>query len=156
MRRAGLRSVFVTLAAGGALFVAMSNPAAAAEETDKGVPSGAPSSGTCITEITGATGCFQPYGDVIYIKDTSLDGYSVYVKWQNEIRNSSGTWHSYRNGKCTSDRGKGDWAKCDKDFYEASSTNALGGKGSRIKLTACVASIGDDECATSPWLSNNG
>ncbi|MFC8534178.1 hypothetical protein ACFUJY_09495 [Streptomyces sp. NPDC057249] len=146
----------MTLAAGGALFVAMANPAAAAEEVDKGVATGEPSGAmTCIVEVAGATGCFKPYGDVIYTRDNSFDAYSVYAKWQNQIRDSSGTWHAYRNGKCTNDRGQGDWAKCDKNFYEASTTNAYGGKGSRIKLTVCVANLGDDHCATTPWLSND-
>ncbi|MER5724973.1 hypothetical protein ACIQGA_02925 [[Kitasatospora] papulosa] len=43
----------------------------------------------------------------------------------------------------------------DRDFYEAGSTNAYGSKGSRIQVSACVAGIGDDECRTSTWISND-
>ncbi|MCX4411741.1 hypothetical protein OOK43_00415 [[Kitasatospora] papulosa] len=44
----------------------------------------------------------------------------------------------------------------DRDFYEpAGSTNAYGGKGSRIQVSACVADIGDDECRTSTWIGND-
>ncbi|MGW1587528.1 hypothetical protein [Streptomyces sp. NPDC002386] len=136
--------------------MAMSSPAVAADD-DTGVVGGSPASGsTCIINIQGAKGCFQPYGDVIWIKDTSLDGYGVYAKWTNQLKNSSGNWQTYRTGKCSNPGSSGDWAACNKDFYESSSTNAYGGKGSRIQVTACVASIGDDECDTSTWISNNG
>ncbi|MFF1298520.1 MULTISPECIES: hypothetical protein [unclassified Streptomyces] len=131
----------------GVLVLAMSNPAAAADESDTGVASSAPTSGTCVTEIQGARACFKPDGDVIYAKDTSLDGWSVYASWENQLRNSSGTWKTYRTGKCWNNRGEGDWVSCNKDFYENStSPNALGGTGSRIILAACVDDLGDDTC----------
>ncbi|MCZ4506708.1 hypothetical protein O3Q52_00490 [Streptomyces sp. ActVer] len=135
--------------------MAMSNPAAA-DDDNTGVVGGAPSGGTCITNIQGAAACFQPYGDVIWSKDTSTDGYGVYAKWTNQLRDSGGSWSTYRSGKCSNPGSSGDWASCNKDFYEADNTNAYGGQGSRIQVTACIASIGDDECDTSPWISNNG
>jgi hypothetical protein len=140
----------------GLLVLAMSNPAAA-DDDNTGVVGGSPGSdSTCIINIQGAKACFQPYGDVIWIKDTSFDGYSVYAKWTNQLRDSGGSWHNNRSGKCSNPGSSGDWASCNKDFYEASTTNSYGGKGSRIQVTACIASIGDDECDTSTWISNDG
>ncbi|MFG2592158.1 hypothetical protein [Streptomyces sp. NPDC048438] len=153
--RAVLRSTAVTLMAGGALFFTMSNPAAAAE-SNTGVVGGSPgSTATCISTISGAKACFQRYGDVIWTKDTSGDGYSVYTNWTNQLKQPSGTWKTYRTGKCSNPGSSGDNASCNKDFYESSSTNAYGGKGSRIQVSACVASLGDDECQTTTWINND-
>jgi hypothetical protein len=153
MRR-GVARTAVGAVATGVLVLAMSNPAAAAE-SDTGGASNGPSSGTCISEISGARACFQPDGDVIYAKDTSFDAYSVYTYWENQLKDSSGTWKTYRSGKCWNKRGSGEWASCNKDFYENSSTNAYGGKGSRISIAACVDDLGDDTCEPSPWLYNS-
>ncbi|TXS28387.1 hypothetical protein EAO74_13380 [Streptomyces sp. gb1(2016)] len=105
--------------------------------------------------MKGAKACFQRYGDLIWTKDTSADGYSVYTNWTNQLKQPSGTWKTYRTGKCSNPGSSGDNASCNKDFYESSSTNAYGGKGSRIQVSACVASFGDDECQTTTWINND-
>lgn len=127
------------------LVVGMSHPAAAAE-TDTAVSSGTPTNASCITELSGAEACFKPDGDILYVLDTSRDGHDVYAKWDNQLRDSSGSFRSYRTGSCRSSLGYGNWAACNKDFYEDSSDNAYGGNGSRILLYACVDDLGDDSC----------
>ncbi len=154
MQRGVARAAFGAVATG-VLVLAMSNPAAAAE-SDTGSASSGPTSGTCISEISGARACFQPDGDIIFAKDTSFDGYSVYTSWVNQLKDSSGNWKTYRTGTCRNNRGSGEWAACNKDFYENStSPNALGGKGSRISIAACVDDLGGDTCEPSPYIYNS-
>ncbi|MFF3030010.1 hypothetical protein ACFVS7_03145 [Streptomyces rubiginosohelvolus] len=69
-----------------------------------------------------ATGCFKPYGDVVFASDHSPDGHSVYTLWQNQLRDK----------------------------------NAWGGKGSKVRVKACVADFGDDTCGSwSSWIYND-
>ncbi|MBZ9643309.1 hypothetical protein [Streptomyces sp. PSKA30] len=140
----------------GLFVLAMSNPAAAAE-SDNAAWSDAPTGDrTCITvgNLT-ATACFKPYGDVIYVQDLSPDANEVYAYWQNQLRDSTGTWGTYRSGTCTYTGGAYGWGSCNKDFYEHSSSNAWGGQGSRVRVKACVNDLGDDTCSSlTVWVNN--
>ncbi|MFD6138350.1 hypothetical protein [Promicromonospora sp. NPDC060271] len=64
---------------------------------------------------------------------------SVYVLWQNNLRDSNGNWQAYRNGRCEYFGGWDNWGECAIDIYEhTTSPNAKGGKGSRVRIKACV------------------
>lgn len=155
--RGAIRTV-LGVAATGLLVLAMSSPAAAVPmENDTAVRDTSSDSGSCIT--TGniaATGCFKPYGDVVFAQDISPDANDVYTLWQNQLRDSTGTWALYRNGKCTYTGGSISKGACNKEMYEYSSTNAWGGKGSRVRVKACVIDFGDDTCSSwSGWINND-
>jgi len=155
--RGAIRTV-VGAAATGLLVLAMSNPAAAVTmEYDTAVRDRSSDAGTCVgTSNIAATGCFKPYGDVVFASDTSFDGAEVYTLWQNQLRDSTGTWGLYRNGKCSWDGGGFTMGACNKEMYEDSSRNAWGGTGSRVRVKACVNDLGDDTCSSwSSWIYND-
>ncbi|MFI0106778.1 hypothetical protein ACH4NW_00240 [Streptomyces globisporus] len=103
-----------------------------------------------------ATGCFKPYGDVVFASDHSPDGNSVYTLWQNQLRDGTGTWGLYRKGKCSYSGGSFSMGSCNKEMYEHSSRNAWGGKGSKVRVKACVADFGGDTCGSwSSWIYND-
>jgi hypothetical protein len=159
--RGAIRTVVGT-AATGLLVLAMSNPAAAVTmEYDTAVKdSSSVNDYYCISAENGASwtlarACFEPSGDVIFAYDGAKDGYAVYALWQNELRDSNGNWGLYRNGKCTYEGGGYSQGACNKEMYEYSSRNAHGGVGSRVRVKACVADIGDDTCSSwSRWILN--
>ncbi|MFF9607875.1 hypothetical protein ACF1GY_37465 [Streptomyces sp. NPDC014684] len=102
---------------------------------------------------TGATACFEKYGDKIWIKATASRS-DILAMWENYLRDSSGSWGDfpYREGSCENHLGSGRWGYCNKDFYEDSTDpNARGGQGSGIRLWACAA-----QCAGYVWIRNNG
>ncbi|MET8732173.1 hypothetical protein ABZV81_34125 [Streptomyces parvus] len=155
--RGAMRTV-TGVAATGLLILAMSDPAAAATmEYNTAVKDTSTDVGSCIaTGNKAAKGCFKPYGDVVFAADSSKDGFAVYTDWQNELRDSKGKWGLYRNGRCTYSEGAYRHGACNKDMYENSSSNAWGGKGSRIRVKVCVADLGDDTCSSwSSWIYNN-
>ena len=80
-------------------------------EWNEAVKSGAPLyyHGYYCNGTTGATACFDPDGDVIYVKDIKADGYSAVMRWYTDY----GRW-----GTCRNANGAGTWAKCNKDFAE--------------------------------------
>ena len=58
-----------------------------------------------------ASGCVQPYGDVIWVMDRVADGQSVAVYWFD--------LDSSRSGMCVDRLGKAvGWTKCDMNFVE--------------------------------------
>ncbi|MFJ8085342.1 hypothetical protein ACIQ6Y_32700 [Streptomyces sp. NPDC096205] len=145
------------MATTGLLVLAMANPASAVTmENDTAVRDTSDAGDGCITMGNlSATACFKPYGDVVFAVDMLPDAYSVYALWQNELRNSVGTWGLYRNGKCSWSGSAPSKGSCNKDMYEHSSSNAWGGKGSRVRVKACTNDLGDDTCSGwSSWIYN--
>ena len=106
------RQVRRLVAGAGTVVVIMAGTAAAASAAD-GVPSGPPpSSGVTCVSTTGATACFQAYGDLVWVKDTEANGEPVLGSIQAPLPN-----HWYR--ACYNDRGEaGGWVKCDFDVPE--------------------------------------
>ncbi|GHH69556.1 hypothetical protein [Promicromonospora soli] len=136
-KRAGAAAIVLGLA----LALGIAAPAHAVEEYDR-ADSTSPS-GTmelCIgTPTPGGGGCFKKYGDKIFVHDGEPDGWSVYILWSNNLRDSNYEWQPYRTGRCEFYGGYPNWGECNKDFYEHStSPNAKGGKGSRVRIKACV------------------
>lgn len=129
------------VAIGLALALGVSPPAYAAEESDT-ANNTSPSATMelCVgTPTAGGGGCFKKYGDKIYVHDGAFDSMSVYVLWQNNLRDSNYDWHPYRTGRCEFYGSYPNWGECNKDFYEHStSPNAKGGKGSRVRIKVCV------------------
>ncbi|MEJ3747443.1 hypothetical protein WEI85_29670 [Actinomycetes bacterium KLBMP 9797] len=82
----------------------------------------------------GATACFEKYGDKLWINNSDLDPRHTRNEWENWLWSGS-EWILYRWGECL-DNGVG-WYVCNKDFYENSSVNYLGEKGSHIFWRAC-------------------
>ena len=156
--RGAIRTV-VGAAATGLLVLAMSNPAAAVTmEYDTAVrdTSSVPNEFCVGSGNVAATGCFKPYGDVVFASDHAADTDAVYTLWQNQLRDSTGTWGLYRNGKCTYSEGAYSKGACNKEMYEHSIRNAWGGTGSRVRVMACVDDIGDDTCGSwSSWIYND-
>jgi hypothetical protein len=59
---------------------------------------------------TGVLACFQPYGDIFFVKDDRADGYAAAVDWYDADSN--------RWGSCVNTHTAGTWAECNKDFVE--------------------------------------
>ncbi|OQO90345.1 hypothetical protein B1813_17500 [Saccharomonospora piscinae] len=111
-----------------------------------------------MTQWDSSGGCLKKYGDRLFAWDTTLDGFSVYVLWENQLKNSNGTWSLYRKGRCTSSHGWDTYGECNKNFYENSTfPNAKGGQGSRIRIKSCadVKLIADHCTAWSSWMLND-
>jgi hypothetical protein len=130
-------------------------------EDDPGVLTGSspPAGSSCASN---GDGCFQKYGDVLWVLDNKVDGLGTYVYWENQLWTGT-AWRDYRSGRCNNDVGGGNWARCNKDFYESSSSNYYKAKGSRLRLQWCVRGPGPaiDECTpeeinAAPWVNNNG
>ena len=115
-----------------------------------------PSGGYFWTSTTGAQGAFKEYGDILYVKDTSTDGYSPYVLWENRLSDTNGTWHLYRHGRCEYYGGSGHWGACNKNMYETGNENALGGVQSQVRIKTCrnVPSL-PDNCSDWSGRKNN-
>ncbi|EHK88656.1 hypothetical protein ACWGRK_08450 [Saccharomonospora azurea] len=101
---------------------------AAAYEVDRVVKGTPPSSGVQCLSVTGAQACFENYGDKWWVKDTSSDGASAVVIWDN-YRNGS----LYRQGECQNRMGAGSWGVCNKNYYE----------GSNLQFRVCVADFSE-------------
>ncbi|MFC5749911.1 hypothetical protein [Actinomadura rugatobispora] len=60
--------------------------------------------------VGGGWGCYQSYGDIIRVKDTSWDGWGVRVKWHTA---------DGRSGNCVDGNGSNNGTvTCNKDFAE--------------------------------------
>ncbi|MFD2078576.1 hypothetical protein SAMN05421678_11367 [Actinopolymorpha cephalotaxi] len=118
----------------------------AAYELDQAKAGTPPSfaSGECVTG-RGSKVCFKRHGDVIWVQSTAGD-----ARWENWLRNSTG-WHKWRSGECTNTHIG--WGYCNKDFYEDSSKNILGGYGSGLRLQSCPVNTG--YCSPQIWIRNN-
>ncbi|MBA9050576.1 MULTISPECIES: hypothetical protein [Streptomyces] len=84
----------------------------------------------CVS-TTGARACFQPYGDKLWVK-----GRAASADWENYLRDRTGAWKWYRTGSCLNKLSGGRWGYCQVNFYEDTSKNPYGGKGSGIRLQA--------------------
>jgi hypothetical protein len=62
----------------------------------------------CRSNHHGSYVCFQPYGDIMWVKDTAADGYSAAAHFE-----TNGT-----QGVCINPRGEGEWKKCHYDMWE--------------------------------------
>ncbi|MEV4758659.1 hypothetical protein AB0J86_26645 [Micromonospora sp. NPDC049559] len=110
--------LFAAAVAGSLLALAVPGAAYAAyygSETDYAAwTSDAPDSTSTCSEIIGGIVCFQPYGDLIFVKDRSADGYAVAADWYTSYAGPA------RTGSCvhklTADGAR--WAVCNKDFTE--------------------------------------
>jgi hypothetical protein len=95
---------------------------AAADDQNTAKASSGPSSNHwvyCVTD-TGVEGCYQPYGDVWYVKDTRTNGHAAVVYWQNNLNG-----HYYREGDCVNKLGAGRWGACNKDYREDSTVDFM-------------------------------
>jgi hypothetical protein len=66
--------------------------------------------GTC-AELTGAIGCFESFGDHIYVHDDDADGRRPSVQWETDYG---------RSGECTW-TGRSYWTDCNYNMREDSS-----------------------------------
>lgn len=99
-------------------------------ETDYATSSAAPSGTFYCMSVIGATACFEPYGDVFYVKDTQADGYAAVAEWDTAL--------SYRDGSCVNHLGNGKWGVCNKNFDEGEYLKlkaATYNNGNRIELS---------------------
>jgi hypothetical protein len=139
-----------TTAASGASDVAAASTTDGTQSATHGTPAAGSLSG-CTTgyhmEI-----CFEKYGDKIWVNNEDLLS-SEYGHYSNWLRDSSGAWTFWRNGNCIVDYNG--WGYCNKDFYEDSSYNVVGGQGSGVRLYPCDVEFG---CTSSlyGWVRNNG
>ncbi|WP_146605617.1 hypothetical protein [Micromonospora craterilacus] len=106
-----------------------------------------------------AKGCFNKYGDIWRIQDGFADGSQTFIYWENWLKDGS-TWRPYRHGECNNNLGAPSWGSCNKDYYESSSTNYYGDKGSRIRFQTCRRAPLDNVCTpgsidAAPWIHNN-
>jgi hypothetical protein len=97
--------------------------------------------------------CFQKHGDKIWIIDTSHNSKAAYAYWENYLKKPDGTWKYLRSGKCHATGYVLDWHTCANNFYEDTSVNSYGGKGSGIRLWICQDGSG---CSSNYlWVRNN-
>ncbi|MGI5422073.1 hypothetical protein [Actinomadura luteofluorescens] len=106
----------------------------------------------CVT-YSFATACFRKHGDgiLLYNGGNTSDDVTI-VKWSNYLRTRSGAWKYYRKGHHVNPyphNWSGPWKH---NFYEDQSVNAYGGKGSGIRLYACVGGKG---CSRYIWIRNS-
>jgi hypothetical protein len=106
-----------------------------------------------------AKGCFTRYGDVWAIQDSFGDTYQTFIYWENWIRDGA-SWRPYRYGECSNNLGAPNWGKCNKDYYESSSTNFYGGTGSRIRFQVCrrqpwATTCNPGSINDAAWINNN-
>ncbi|MEU7874316.1 hypothetical protein [Dactylosporangium sp. NPDC049140] len=114
------RGVFLAAATAAGSLLALAVPAAAyaayyGSETNYAVWTTAePDSNSSCQEIIGGVVCFQPAGDLIFVKDRSAEGNAVAADWYTTYAGPS------RTGSCvhklTADATR--WAVCNKDFTE--------------------------------------
>ncbi|GGM21256.1 hypothetical protein GCM10011608_02400 [Micromonospora sonchi] len=104
-----------------------------------------PSDAICVGLNQGTTrpiaaGCFKRYGDQWWVGHDLKRGEVVTLEWENYLRapDSGGYsyWKIYRTGYCYLDTPG--WGVCNKDYYEHSSTNYYGMKGSEVYWRVCV------------------
>lgn len=97
-------------------------------------------------------GCFKRSGDAVYVLDTLDNGQQTYVYWENYLLASNDLWKKYRAGRCYAPLPysmKG----CKYNFYEWSTKNPYGGKGSGLRIWVCETGRG---CGSSyKWVRNN-
>lgn len=147
----GVATAFVlSLTTAGALTpaAASASPAPAvgllAYETNYAV-AGTPNFDGC-ADNTYTVACFEKYGDRWWV---GLHVSSGRAEWRNELWNGS-KWVLYREGSCISNLGAQTWGACNKDYYENSSVNAYGYRGSRLWWRAC-----DSTCSSWVWDYND-
>ncbi|WP_433134008.1 hypothetical protein ACQPWW_17400 [Micromonospora sp. CA-240977] len=105
-------------------------------------------------------GCFQKYGDRWWVRQIGNDITTrAYIEWENELAAYQGplgtpNYEVYRDGQCLAAPSTSQWSTCEKDYYENSSTNYFGLKGSRLYWHVCLAPY--DSCYTSRTTVNNG
>jgi hypothetical protein len=63
----------------------------------------------CIGNDHGAYACFQPYGDKVWVKDTTANGMSAAAVWKTSYG---------REGVCMNIHGKGTWVACNYEMRE--------------------------------------
>ena len=115
----------------------------------KGTPSSSDLSG-CTTGYEVEI-CFAKYGDKVWVRNSSLLS-AEYGHYSNWLRDNNSNWVFWRNGDCGVDFTG--WGYCNKDFYEDSSHNALGGYGSGIRSYPCDYEFGCTSYYS--WIRNNG
>ncbi|MGQ4515417.1 hypothetical protein [Streptomyces sp. DW26H14] len=146
-RCAILTAAALTLGVSG-LVANTSTPAAAAvaEYAKAGTPNFDKHVIKCVS-VSGAKACFQPYGDILWVYGRGHD-----ANWENHIRNSSGAWQEYRVGSCMNALSGNRWGYCNKNFYEDTTKNKYGGKGSGIRLQA---EADGKNVSSQIWIRNN-
>ncbi|MFI5924760.1 hypothetical protein ACIA3K_02140 [Micromonospora sp. NPDC051543] len=118
---------------------ARSAPPDPADEWNYATPGSPPSDLICATHKQGnvnAKGCLRLYGDQWW--SVNVRGEDMYLVWKNTLWNGA-SWVLYREGTCFNDLGAGSWGVCNKDYYENSSVNAFGYKGSELIFQVCSA-----------------
>ncbi len=147
----GLASATAMLSA----MLASASPASASTDGNQSATAGTPpqlDSAQC-HEIDASVACFEPSGDKIWVLDHKADGKAAAGYWENYLRDSAGDWIIYRNGQCTNHLTAGNWGYCNYDFYEDTSSNADGGKGSGIRVYPCTET---GPITSYTWVRNNG
>lgn len=96
---------------------------------------GTPTNTNYCVSVSGADACFQPYGDLIWVRDTASDGHPAYADWENDLWSGS-AWIAAYASTCESTLGAGRWGYCDEEFFEDSQANNVGGVGSVVGVWA--------------------
>jgi hypothetical protein len=82
-----------------------------------GPPAGTPCTTVNFNGAPAARACFQPFGDVLWIKDLLADGASAAILWKDTPDGATSFW---RSGVGFNSLGTGTWARVNKDLPEAS------------------------------------
>jgi hypothetical protein len=127
-----------------------------AEDLTVGVPAeAAPTASQCDIVFYNSWGetCFQRNGDKVWVIDSNHNLKTAYAYWENYLRTSNGTWKLQRWGSCRTTGQVFLWHTCSYNFYEDTTLNSKGGKGSGIRLWICQDGSG---CSSNYlWVRNN-
>ncbi|MEV5148186.1 hypothetical protein AB0L14_28285 [Streptomyces sp. NPDC052727] len=157
----GTVSLVPTLASGASANsspAGVSTPSAVTAPRSATGPATSPAADQVCATASGAEGCFVKYGDKFTVADTKSDGYSAAVSWDNYLWDGS-HWRLYRSGGCYNSAGAGTTGFCNYDFYENTSTNAYGAKGSKLVFQACTYNSPTDtviSCGAETTAVNDG
>ncbi|MFI0710512.1 hypothetical protein ACH4SK_07605 [Streptomyces inhibens] len=119
---------------------------------------GAPEDAICgPSDFDGNRACFRKNGDQWFIYDGAADLMTPYVDWQNRLAYDNGTWQSspYRSGRCENLWPYDNWGVCNKDYYESSTRNKIGGHGSQVRFRLCLRESSGCSTGWSEWIDNN-
>ncbi|MEF2528980.1 MULTISPECIES: hypothetical protein [Streptomyces] len=120
-------------------------------DLDYATPGSLPSDALCMS-VTSGNGCFRKYGDQFWVRNWDSPGTGLEVRWENALWDGS-RWQTYRTGSCSAyELNTGQWGVCNKDFYENSSTNKWGFKGSQVRWRIVA---GTSFGPWSPWHLND-
>lgn len=146
-----MRKSRALLVAAAALLPVALGASPAEDPLEYAVPGSFPPDAICMS-VTSGNGCFRKYGDQFWVRNWDSPRVGLEVRWENDLWDGN-RWQTYRLGSCSAYKLRtGQWGACNKDFYENTSTNKWGSRGSRLRWQIVA---GTTFGPWSPWYLND-